>query len=109
MMLGLTGPAPGNVGGCGGGAGGANAVAHCTDVSFWRCRRDQFAGRIDDAQFNQCLAPINMVCASRAWPAGCMPTEAQSEACITLLQRGDIANLTNEEIDTMFSECDLCP
>ena len=109
ILAGLTGPAPGNIGGCGGGASVANPVQHCRDEQFWRCRRDQFAGRIDDVQFNQCLAPIEASCSGRAWPPGCGPTPAQSEACITLLQRGDLATLTNEQLDMMFSECDLCP
>ena len=108
MLAGLTGPAPGNVGGCGAGTQTANAATHCRDRRFWLCRRDHFAGRIDDAEFAACLQPIEEGCQGASWPPGCMPTPSQSEACIMLLQRGDLATLTNEQLLAMYPDCQLC-
>lgn len=108
LMLALTGPAPGRVGGCGASTQGVSASAHCSDKEFWFCRRDQFAGRIDDEQFSTCLSQIATTCSGIAWPVGCEPTPGQSEACILLLQRGDLATLTNDQLLSMYTDCNLC-
>lgn len=108
MVLALGGPAPGNVGGCGSTAAVANPGQHCTDFEFWKCRRDQFAGRINNTQFNDCVARVDDTCSAAAWPAGCYPTPAQSNACVLLLQRTDLANLTNDQLLSTYDECNLC-
>jgi hypothetical protein len=109
MLAALMGPTPGNVGGCGAGSTVADPAQHCTDKQFWLCRRDQFAGRISDGEFVACRDAVAGMCGGATWPAGCMPSRAQSEACINLLQRGDIAHLTNPEILSMYADCNLCP
>jgi hypothetical protein len=110
MFLFLAGPSPGNVGGCWGEVPmEVEAPQHCTDEEFWKCQRDRFAGRINDAEFNECTARIEGLCGGATWPAGCMPTEAQSEACIRLLRRMDLAHLSYEELQADFTECNLCP
>jgi hypothetical protein len=87
----------------------ADAEAFCTDRGFWLCRRDQFAGRVTDEQFLLCRDALAPMCAGAAWPGGCEPTTFEADACISLLQRGDLAALTNDEILTMYDDCNLCP
>lgn len=108
MALALTGPAPGNVGGCSSTTAVANANQFCIDRSFWECRRDQFARRITDEQYNQCLVAIDAACSGFAWPAGCAPTPPQGEACLLLLQRTDLASIPTPELLTMYPDCNLC-
>lgn len=87
----------------------ADAEAACTDRGFWLCRRDQFAGRITDAEFVACRDPLTAMCAGAAWPSGCEPSQAEVDGCVMLLQRGDLAYLTNDELLTMYDDCNLCP
>lgn len=108
MVAGLTGPAPGNIGGCGGGVSVADPIEHCRQEGFWRCRRDNFAGRTDQAGFEACLAPVEGRCEGTNWPAQCQPTPGQTSACIERLMAGETVHLTNAELDAMFSACDLC-
>lgn len=109
MALSLTGPAPGNVGGCNAGSPPeADARAFCADRRFWECRRDQFAGRIDDAQFGSCLQRIETQCSGFVWPAGCSPTQGQAEGCVFLLANAELASIPTSELVTMYSDCNLC-
>jgi len=87
----------------------ADARQFCVDQGFWECRRDQFAGRITTEEFNTCISSIMPRCEGFAWPAGCRPTEFEASACITILQRGDLAPITTDELYAMYTECDLCP
>lgn len=107
LFLALGGPAPGNLGGCGT-VSTADARQFCTDREFWECRRDQFAGRISNEQFNTCVGEVMATCTGFAWPAECAPTQPQADACITILQRGDLATLTTLDLYTEFDECDIC-
>lgn len=109
LFLILAGPTPGNVGGCGSTNQAVSAPQHCTDQEFWLCRRDQYAGRIDQTEFNACVQAIPGTCDGAAWPAGCAPTPAQSDACLLLLQRQDLAHLTYGELQAMYDTCNLCP
>lgn len=104
----LTGPAPGNVGGCGQQPPIADAVQFCNDQRWWQCRRDNVFGRLTDEEFSACIAPIEAECAGAAWEAGCNPTQDQADACIMLLMRADLGNLTNEELLSTYGECNLC-
>lgn len=108
MFLALGGPAPGNVGGCGSTAALADPVQHCTDFEYWKCRRDQAAMRISQQEFDQCVAMVQTKCSGRVWPAGCYPTPAQSDACITLLRRVDLSNQTTDDLLATHDECNLC-
>ena len=107
LFLALGGPAPGNVGGCGT-VSSADARQFCTDKEFWECRRDQFAGRISAEEYDACLAAVTPTCTGFAWPAMCTPTEGQTAACVTILQRGDLAPLTTTELYATYTECNIC-
>lgn len=87
----------------------ADAEQFCTDRFFWECRRDQFAGRIDDEEFNACIETVGPRCEGFGWVPGCAPSQAEADACITILQRGDLAALTTAELYAMYPDCDLCP
>jgi hypothetical protein len=108
MLLSLMGPAPGNVGGCGSATPLASPRQFCTDRSFWECRRDQFAGRITDAQYGECLAEIEGACSAFVWPPGCFPTPAQADGCLLLLQRTDLSNVSTPDLLASFPDCNLC-
>jgi hypothetical protein len=105
----LAGPAPGNIGGCGSTNATVSAAEHCTEYRYWLCTRDRYAERIDDAELQACLAPINTDCPGSMWPAGCAPTQAQSEACIMLLRQPDLASMTNDELLAAYDDCNICP
>ncbi|MCB9591529.1 MAG: hypothetical protein H6719_02245 [Sandaracinaceae bacterium] len=104
----IVGPAPGNVGGCGASNPIADAREHCINQRFWECRRDLAGGRINEAQYNDCLLPIASACDAASWPVGCEPTNSQSDACIILLSRADRANIPTADLLTMFSDCNFC-
>ncbi len=108
MALSLTGPAPGNVGGCASTTAVASPRQFCTDRSFWECRRDQFAGRITDEQYAQCLAAIEGGCSAFVWPPGCTPTPPQADACLLLLQRTDLASTPTPQLLMTYPDCNLC-
>ena len=104
----IVGPAPGNVGGCGASNPTADPREHCINQRFWECRRDLAGGRIDDARYMECLLPIAAACDAAQWPAGCEPTNSQSDACIILLSRMDLVNLSTPDLLTMYDDCNLC-
>lgn len=109
MLAGLMAPTPGNVGGCGAVTTVADAPDHCRQVQDWMCVRDHFVMRITDGEFVACRDAVPAMCGGASWPAGCMPTRAQSEQCVMLLQRGDLAHFTNAELFAMYADCNLCP
>lgn len=104
----LTGPAPGNVGGCGQQPPLADAFTHCAEKRRWQCRRDHAFMRISDQDFATCLEPIERECAGAQWDGGCTPTQDQSDACLLLLQRADLGHLTTEELLSTYDDCNLC-
>jgi hypothetical protein len=108
LFLGLAGPAPGDIGGCGSTNPVASPIQHCTDKEFWQCQRDHFVGRINPAEFDTCVGRIEAMCGAASWPAGCLPTPDESTACIELLRRSDLVHLTTEELLAMNDECNLC-
>jgi hypothetical protein len=108
LFLMLGGPTPGDVGGCGAKNEIASPVDHCSNTEFWKCQRDHFVGRITDPEYDMCLGRIEATCAAAAWPPGCQPTPAQSDACIQLLRRSDLVDLTTEELLAMYPDCNLC-
>lgn len=109
MFLALGGPAPGNIGGCGSAPAVSSPRTFCTDREFWKCRRDQYAERIDDATADACYRAIEGTCSGfNAWPAGCAPTPAQTDACINLLQRADRSSIPTPELLATYTECNLC-
>ncbi len=87
----------------------ADARQFCTDRSFWECRRDQFAGRVGNEEFNACVESVSARCEGFAWPAGCTPTQADADACITILQNAELAALTTAELYATYTECNFCP
>jgi hypothetical protein len=104
----LTGPAPGNVGGCGQQPPVADAVDFCNDRRWWECRREQFGGRLTDEEFAACIAPIEGQCAGAAWEGTCQPTQEQADACILLLQRADRVQIPIDELLAEYGDCNLC-
>lgn len=104
----LTGPAPGNVQGCGQSAPVADARTFCYDRAWWSCRRDNVFGRLSMEEFEACVAPIETRCSGFVWPTGCEPPQSQADACITLLRRPDFGPIPTEELLRMYSECNLC-
>jgi hypothetical protein len=110
LVLMLGGPTPGNVGGCGvdSEARGVTASAHCLEKQFWQCARDEAAGRLDAMEFQLCNEAVGPGCAGAAFPFGCMPTQEQADDCYDLLRRSDLLHLTNEELLSTHTECNLC-
>jgi hypothetical protein len=60
------------------------------------------------ADYNVCLTAINPMCSGAAWPAGCEPTQTQSDACVILLSRADRATITTPDLLAMYPDCNLC-
>lgn len=108
MALALTGPAPGNVGGCGSTTAVAAPVQFCTDRRAYECLRDHYAERIGDDALRDCLEAIEGACSGFVWPAGCAPTPARARACVELLGNPDLAHIPTPELLMMHSECNLC-
>jgi len=109
IAVGLTGPAPGDVGGCGSGVAVASPVDHCEQKNDWTCIRENFAGRSTDEERAACQATIPAMCAGATWPEGCMPTPAASAACIDLLRDGRYVDIPTPELLSSFNTCNLCP
>lgn len=99
-LLAACGPAPDEL---------ADAETFCNDRELSLCGRDQFASRITDAEYDACVAAAPAMCAGAAWPTLCEPTMSDADACVVLLQRGDLAPLTNAELLAMYDDCNLCP
>lgn len=108
MFLALAGPAPGNIGGCGSTVSVANPRDFCVERDYWRCVRDHYAGRINDAQRDECIGRVEDGCSAFTWPTGCAPTQSAAQACVQLLQRSDLASMTYEQLLDNYSECKLC-
>jgi len=104
----VTGPAPGNVGGCGASNPVAPANEHCINERFWKCRRDLAGGRLNESEYMDCLAPIGPACQGAMWPAGCEPSNSQSAACITLLSRSDLVSTPTDVLLMNNDDCNLC-
>ena len=109
LAVALTGPAPGDVGGCGSGVAIADPVVHCEEKSFWQCRREEFSMRATPEESAACYARIDMMCPGATWPDACEPTPGQSQACIDLLQSGEYVDIPTRELLSSFNTCNLCP
>ena len=115
ILAGLTGPAPGNIGGCGAANEGTNPRQFCADRKYWECRRDEFANNqgvrvVSTETTAACYSGIETSCSgANVWPEGCAPTPAQLQSCLDLLGRGDLVGLTTPELMAMYSDCNLCP
>ncbi|MEQ8459794.1 MAG: hypothetical protein RLO52_47040 [Sandaracinaceae bacterium] len=109
IAVGLTGPAPGDVGGCGVSVSIADPVLHCEEKSFWQCRREEFSMRATPEESAACYDAIPGMCPGASWPADCEPTPAQSQACIDLLQSGEYVDIPTPELLSSFNTCNLCP
>jgi len=105
----LTGPAPGNVGGCGAENPVVDATEHCINERFWKCRRDLAGGRLNETEYMDCLLPIQAACSGASWPDGCEPSNSQSNECIVLLSRSDLVTTPTDVLLNTFDECNLCP
>ena len=106
----LTGPTPGNTGGCTATSSQADAHQFCEDRENWKCRREEFARRLDAGEAAACYSAVEPSCIGvNAWPSGCSPTTNQTEACILLLSREDFISFTNEELFAAFEDCNICP
>lgn len=109
MFLALGGPTPGNVGGCGSSTPVALPRQFCLDFEFWKCRREQFANRIDAAEAQACYDAIEGICSGfNAWPAMCAPTPAEADVCISTLMRADLSSIPTTELLATRDECNLC-
>lgn len=97
----------GDAGASSSGGGLTDPEAFCTERSSWVCTRDEFAGRISAGELSACLAAIPSRCAGAVWPAGCAPTDEQTQACIILLRRADLLELPAEELLT-YPDCTFC-
>jgi len=79
----LAGPTPGAVGSCGEEAVDARAEQFCIDKKYYTCQRENGFGRDPtcerEAIFDNCLG--------HTFPAGCSPSERQTDACINALQQ----------------------
>ena len=109
LAVALTGPAPGDVGGCGSGVAIADPVVHCEEKSFWQCRREEFSMRATPEESAACYARIDMMCPGATWPDACEPTPGQSQVCIDLLQSGAYVDIPTPELLSSFNTCNLCP
>lgn len=104
-MLLLTGPAPGEVGGCGADAFLSQPEDFCRDRAAWICRRQQARGEIRD--IDACFATIPNTCEGAAWPPSCvpLPTQRVTNACIDALSLVENLDVPPEDL----SECNICP
>lgn len=107
MFVGLAGPAPGHVGGCGGTVAVADPVASCTELESWECTRDHSAGRLTAEEQTACLAAVGPSCSGFQWPNGCAPFQSQVDECVVLLRRGDFLSVPSDELRSR-PECRLC-
>ena len=87
----------------------ADAGEHCVNAGHWKCYRDLYAGRTSMAEYDSCLAAIMPMCSGVAWPAGCAPTQAESDACVASLSSAESASVPTAELLAMYDDCELCP
>lgn len=85
-FLALGGPSPGHIGNCSGVSSGTpDANQYCVEKAAQECRRDFMAGRTDAAAFDTCVNSIYPMCDSVITWVGCVPTSAQTRACLNIL------------------------
>lgn len=88
----------------------ADAAQFCADRSFWECRREEFTGRLTADEAAECYRRGSAdACDAATWPEGCGPTEDEVDACIDLLQDGDLIDISTPELLEAYDDCDLCP
>ncbi len=105
LVLLLVGPAPGEVGGCGGSVDYADPYQFCVDKESWICARRQARGEfmtVDD--YNQCVTDAHRVKCMEGrtmWPCSPPPITAQTQACIDALRNQSSLSTP----DNAFPEC----
>ena len=99
-------PAPGEVGGCGGSDGEANAQAYCDDVQTLECYRSNARGEFaDQSGLSQCLANVARTCQAVSWPCLTPPTVIEARACTDALRQQANLALSREQIPACASIC----
>lgn len=104
----LVGPAPGEVGSCGGDPLVAEAEAFCRDQEAWQCRRAEARGELDADALTACFDAIPNFCAGAGWPPSCVPrpTNLQTDACLDALALEENVRVPIEELAACV---DVCP
>jgi len=108
LALLLVGPAPGEVGSCGGDPLVVEAEDFCRDQEAWECRRAEARGELDDGQLAACFEAIPNACVGAGWPPSCVPrpTNLQTDACIDALSLEENVRVPIEELAACM---DVCP
>ncbi len=108
VVLCLTGPAPGEVGGCGDPDPIANAADFCAAREQLECTRAYWRGELPAERIPACEERARTGCAAVAdWPPWCTPrpTYREARACLDDMRREDLLDLAPSEIP----RCRLCP
>lgn len=115
LVLGLGGPSPGYLGGCGSGTAGVDPVQFCVDKEVYVCARECGTGRYTPETCTggptvECGSDayremnIRRRCAGATFLPGCSPTQAQAGACIAVLMDPGLLSTPSRD----FAECNLC-
>lgn len=108
LALLLVGPAPGEVGSCGGDPLVADADDFCRDQEAWQCRRAEARGELEGDALTACFESIPNFCEGAGWPPSCVPrpTNLQTDACLDALALEENVRVPLEEL----AACrDVCP
>lgn len=125
LFAGLTGTAPGNIGGCNADNLSIGFEEHCERVAVAFCNREFRAGRrldgtpcdlstqVGEAECATDLAACTQMrqslCPGGSFvPNSCRPPRASSDACVERLGRNDFERTAND-IFGNDPACDLCP
>ena len=99
-------PSPGEVGGCGGTDGIANAQSYCEDVQELECYRQNARGEFSDSSgLGQCLAAVPRTCQAVSWPCMTPPTVREARACTDALRQQANLGLSRDRIPECASIC----
>lgn len=103
----LTGPAPGNVGGCGAPPPYANVAMFCIELEQWSCWHDAQAGLFTEPQYQACLGAVSTECIG--FNPGCEPLSSATEACLVYLtdERG-FGSSAQQLLDLEGNACLVC-
>ena len=104
----LTGPAPGNVGGCGAPPPFVDPATFCDEFERLSCWRDAAAGRVTEPEFQACLGRVSTVCIGFAFT--CAPLRSSADECLYYItdERG-LSFTTERLLAEPGNACDLCP
>jgi hypothetical protein len=108
-FLALGGPSPGHLGSCTGLSAPPDPYRYCVDTRGEECRRDVSAGRINvDVEFPACVDAILPRCEGVvAWPS-CVPTSAQTLACLEALRDTNRYSTPSNELPEC-NQASWCP